>query len=498
MIFVDGVDIGDLGRRRPARPPHALAPTASSSSWPRSPSRTARSVAEPEVIFRGVPFPDEADELLDEIRATVEGVARARRRRGDPRDRPAAGDPPRRPGRVRLRAAPPAADGAAGRGRGLAPRPCADRLRDAAVARQARLRRSCRPARPSTGLRAPPRAAAARATNRAPRRAPPSSATDAAVGLGDGADDRQAQAATPPRSPAPRTKRSNTRGAQLLRHARPVVRDLERRPRRRRVDGDARMRVPGGVWRSAFSIRLSASRCSSSRAPWTDAGWASSVELVAAPPTGPSSAAASTTTWRRSVGRCGAAAPRVGARQQQQVGRRGGASAARSAARSAAASPRSPSSSSASSSRLARTLVSGVRSSCEASATNSRWRTSVASVSSRAPSSARSISSSVRASSAPRRRPPAGARGGWGRASRRSPRPSPSARRSAPSPVARSPARPSSASPLPPSTPSSRNSRTRVDRVLEVGDRPRVLDDDADLSAGSRRAQLSLERVTIR
>ncbi len=48
----------------------------------------------------------------------------------------------------------------------------------------------------------------------------------------------------------------------------------------------------------------------------------------------------------------------------------------------------SPSSSSASSSRLASTLVSGVRSSCEASATNSRWRSSVASVSPRAASSA--------------------------------------------------------------------------------------------------------------
>jgi ribonuclease J len=37
-----------------------------------------RSVTEPEVIFRGVPFRDEADELVGEIRATVERtVARA-------------------------------------------------------------------------------------------------------------------------------------------------------------------------------------------------------------------------------------------------------------------------------------------------------------------------------------------------------------------------------------------------------------------------------------
>jgi ribonuclease J len=31
-----------------------------------------RSVADPEVIFRGVPFLDQADELLEEIRATVD------------------------------------------------------------------------------------------------------------------------------------------------------------------------------------------------------------------------------------------------------------------------------------------------------------------------------------------------------------------------------------------------------------------------------------------
>ena len=56
----------------------------------------------------------------------------------------------------------------------------------------------------------------------------------------------------------------------------------------------------------------------------------------------------------------------------------------------------SPVSSSSSSSRLASTEVSGVRSSCEASATNSRWRTSALSVSVRAPSRAWSIASSVR------------------------------------------------------------------------------------------------------
>ena len=65
-----------------------------------------------------------------------------------------------------------------------------------------------------------------------------------------------------------------------------------------------------------------------------------------------------------------------------------------------AASPWSPCSDSASSSRFASTLVSGVRSSWEASATKRRWRASIASVSPRAASSSRSIPSSVRASSA--------------------------------------------------------------------------------------------------
>ena len=55
----------------------------------------------------------------------------------------------------------------------------------------------------------------------------------------------------------------------------------------------------------------------------------------------------------------------------------------------------SPASSDSSSSRFARMLVSGVRSSCDASATNSRWRTSVASVSPRAALSSRSMSSKV-------------------------------------------------------------------------------------------------------
>ncbi len=127
-----------------------------------------------------------------------------------------------------------------------------------------------------------------------------------------------------------------------------------------------------------------------------------------------------------------------------------------------AASPCSPCSDSASSSRFASTLVSGVRSSCEASATNCRWRASVDSVSERAASSSRSIPSSVRASSAT-----SSSACGWGTAREGSRVRAISAAvdvSSAIGAIARRaitiPA--SSASAVPASTPSSRNSSTRA------------------------------------
>jgi ribonuclease J len=71
MIFVDGVDIGDptdvaLRDRRMLSADGIFIVVATISEQDGS------SVAEPEVIFRGVPFPDEAQELLAEIRETVE------------------------------------------------------------------------------------------------------------------------------------------------------------------------------------------------------------------------------------------------------------------------------------------------------------------------------------------------------------------------------------------------------------------------------------------
>ena len=77
MIFVDGVEIGDvadvaLRDRRMLSADGIFVVVATISE------QDGTSVAEPEVIFRGVPFPDEAERLLDDIRGTVErSLARA-------------------------------------------------------------------------------------------------------------------------------------------------------------------------------------------------------------------------------------------------------------------------------------------------------------------------------------------------------------------------------------------------------------------------------------
>jgi ribonuclease J len=71
MIFVDGVDIGDvadvaLRDRRMLSADGIFIVVATVSE------QDGQSVADPEVIFRGVPFAEEADQLVDEIRETVE------------------------------------------------------------------------------------------------------------------------------------------------------------------------------------------------------------------------------------------------------------------------------------------------------------------------------------------------------------------------------------------------------------------------------------------
>ena len=71
MIFVDGVDIGDpadvaLRDRRMLSADGIFIVVATISE------QTGESVAPPEVIFRGVPFIEQADKLVDDIRAAVE------------------------------------------------------------------------------------------------------------------------------------------------------------------------------------------------------------------------------------------------------------------------------------------------------------------------------------------------------------------------------------------------------------------------------------------
>jgi ribonuclease J len=71
MIFVDGVDVGDiedvaLRDRRMLSADGIFIVVATVSG------QDGRSVAPPEIIFRGVPFLDEADGLVDEIRRAVD------------------------------------------------------------------------------------------------------------------------------------------------------------------------------------------------------------------------------------------------------------------------------------------------------------------------------------------------------------------------------------------------------------------------------------------
>src|SRR6478752_1201395 len=79
MIFVDGVDIGDptdvaLRDRRMLSADGIFVVVATISE------QDGASVAEPEVIFRGVPYPDDARDLLSDIRGTVDtSLARAAR-----------------------------------------------------------------------------------------------------------------------------------------------------------------------------------------------------------------------------------------------------------------------------------------------------------------------------------------------------------------------------------------------------------------------------------
>ncbi len=79
MIFVDGVEIGDMADVA-LRDRRMLSADGIFIVVVTIAEQDGASVAEPEVIFRGVPFQDQADELREEIRATVDdSLARAAR-----------------------------------------------------------------------------------------------------------------------------------------------------------------------------------------------------------------------------------------------------------------------------------------------------------------------------------------------------------------------------------------------------------------------------------
>jgi ribonuclease J len=77
MVFVDGVEIGDMADVA-LRDRRMLSADGIFIVVVTIAEQDGRSVTDPEVIFRGVPFLDEADELLSEIRAEVQAtLARA-------------------------------------------------------------------------------------------------------------------------------------------------------------------------------------------------------------------------------------------------------------------------------------------------------------------------------------------------------------------------------------------------------------------------------------
>ena len=77
MVFVDGVELGEVNEA-PLRDRRMLSADGIFVVVATISAKDGSSVSEPEVIFRGVPFPDEANDLLDEVRAGVEAtVARA-------------------------------------------------------------------------------------------------------------------------------------------------------------------------------------------------------------------------------------------------------------------------------------------------------------------------------------------------------------------------------------------------------------------------------------
>ena len=243
----------------------------------------------------------------------------------------------------------------------------------------------------------------------------------------------------PPRSPAPADEPLEQAGRQVGRNPRAVVGHRQHAAAVRRAAASRRSTcVPGGVWRRAFSIRLSATRRTSSRAPMIGAETRVDLELVAAAerselargldddvgeverPVDPLAA-------RRRPGRAGAGP------------RRGGASAATSAAPTGPPHPRLRAASR-SAARGSRARWSGA---CAARATRRRRTHAGARASPRSPPRASAEGVEHPLERPARARPPRPRTGtpgcsDSGRASARPRGPRPSARRSAPSPAGRS------------------------------------------------------------
>ena len=118
MIFVDGVDIGDpedvaLRDRRMLSADGIFIVVATVSE------QDGRSVAEPEIIFRGVPVRGRAGCARGRDPRGGRGFPREVRRGADPRDLAASVPPARRRGLLRLQAAQAPPDGPTRRGGGL-------------------------------------------------------------------------------------------------------------------------------------------------------------------------------------------------------------------------------------------------------------------------------------------------------------------------------------------------------------------------------------------
>ena len=297
MIFVDGVDIGDpadvaLRDRRMLSADGIFIVVAT------SPSRPASRSSPPEVIFRGVPFIEQADGLVA----------------GHPRRGRALAGPRRR---------------ATGSARSTcSSRSCTTTSRRSSTTGCGAGRWCCRSS--SRSDRPPARRAGAAGSRRRPgsgsrtgcrcRRLGRLERDRAAVRLGHRAHDRQAQA----RAAAAVAAAADEALEHPLLRARAGSRD--RRPRRSATASPsvgARARrgsaCPGGVWRTAFSSRLSTSRCRSSRTPGDDRRLGVDRQLVVARPSARARRRPRPAPRPGRSARCGCDALGVGAGQQQQV-----------------------------------------------------------------------------------------------------------------------------------------------------------------------------------